>query len=150
MQMIRSVLSAGEPTALIQREVLTLSDEERRALLDKAGILSTIEIGAAETLAIKAGLAIPWNKMRFLRRAGLLTWHDGYIPASEVWLKIAGDKGGGTFKMNFQIVNVAAPNSVHNTCVFCCFEAGDSVTNLHVALDRFKDQVEHLHGMKWR
>ncbi|KAL5493560.1 hypothetical protein EMCRGX_G014762 [Ephydatia muelleri] len=45
----------------IQREVLTLSDDERRALLDKAGILSTIEIGAAETLAIKAGLAIPWN-----------------------------------------------------------------------------------------
>ena len=66
MQMIRSVLSAGEPTALIQREVLTLSDEERRAL-DKAGILSTIEIGA-ETLAIKAGLAIPWNKLRLLRR----------------------------------------------------------------------------------
>ena len=53
-------------TALIQREVLTLSDEERRAL-DKAGILSTIEIGA-ETLAIKAGLAIPWNKLRLLRR----------------------------------------------------------------------------------
>jgi hypothetical protein len=68
MQMIRSVLSAGEPTALIQREVLTLSDEERRALLDTAGILSTIEIGAAETLAIKAGLAIPWNKLRLLRR----------------------------------------------------------------------------------
>ena len=67
-QMIRSVLSAGELTALIQREVLTLSDEERRALLDKAGILSTIEIGAAETLAIKAGLAIPWNKLRLLRR----------------------------------------------------------------------------------
>ncbi|KAL5494466.1 hypothetical protein EMCRGX_G015802 [Ephydatia muelleri] len=30
-----------------------------------------------------------------------------------------------------------------------CFEAGDSVTNLHVALDHFKDQVEHLHEMKW-
>ena len=41
--------------------------------------------------------------------------------------------------MNFQIVNVAAPNSVHNTCVFCCFEAGDTVTNLHIALDRYKD-----------
>ena len=39
------------------------------------------------------------------------------------------------------------PNSVHNTYVFA---AGDSVTNLHVTLDRFKDQVEHLHGMKWR
>ncbi|KAL5479228.1 hypothetical protein EMCRGX_G022724 [Ephydatia muelleri] len=51
--------------------------------------------------------------------------------------------------MNFQIVNIATPNSVHNTCVFCCFAFGDSVTNLHAALDRFKDQVEHLNGMKW-
>ena len=69
MQMIRSVLSAEEPTALIQREVLTLSDDEKELYWpDKAGILSTIEIGAAETLAIKAGLAIPWNKLRLLRR----------------------------------------------------------------------------------
>ena len=52
--------------------------------------------------------------------------------------------------MTFQIVNVAIPNSVHNTCEFSFFAARDSVTNLHVALDRFKDQVEHLHGMKWR
>ena len=65
-------------------------------------------------------------------------------------LKIGGDKEGGTFKMTFQIVNVATPNSVYNTCVFSCFAAGDSVTSPHVALDRFKDQVEHLHGMKWR
>ncbi|KAL5481350.1 hypothetical protein EMCRGX_G021488 [Ephydatia muelleri] len=62
-------------------------------------------------------------------RTGRLTWHEGFIPAN--------------------IVNVATPNSVHNTCVFSCFAAGDSVTNLHVALDRFNDQVEHLHGMKW-
>ena len=67
----------------------------------------------------------------------------------EVWLKIGGDKGGGTFKMNFQIVNVATPNSVHNTCVFSCFVAGNSIINLHMALDCFNDQVEHLHGKKW-
>ncbi|KAL5510748.1 hypothetical protein EMCRGX_G006349 [Ephydatia muelleri] len=82
-------------------------------------------------------------------RTRRLTWHEGFIPASEVWIKIGGDKGGGTFKMNFQNVSIATPNSVHNTCVFCCFAAGDSVTNLHAALDRFKDQVEHLNGMKW-
>ncbi|KAL5479715.1 hypothetical protein EMCRGX_G023281 [Ephydatia muelleri] len=70
--MIRSVLSAGEPTALIQREVLTLSDDEKRALLDKAGISSTIEIGAAEILEIKAGLAIPWNKLRLLKVRGVV------------------------------------------------------------------------------
>ena len=53
--------------------------------------------------------------------------------------------------MNFQIVNVAAaPNSVHNTCVFCCFEVSDTVTNLHIALDRYTDQVAHLQGMEWR
>ena len=36
------------------------------------------------------------------------------------------------------------------TPVYPAFAAGDSVTNLHVALDLFKDQLEHLHGMKWR
>ncbi|KAL5510474.1 hypothetical protein EMCRGX_G006024 [Ephydatia muelleri] len=52
--------------------------------------------------------------------------------------------------MNLQIVNIATLNSVLNACVFCCFTAGDSVKNLHAALDRFKDEVEHLNGMKWR
>ena len=58
--------------------------------------------------------------IRYVFRAGKLTWHEGYIPPSEVWLKIGGDKGGGTFKMNFQIVNVATPNSVYTTKVFLC------------------------------
>ena len=53
-------------------------------------------------------------------------------------------------KMNFEIVNVPAPNSVHNTYMFSCFEAGDCVTNLHSALDRFKDQVKQLQVMEWR
>ena len=35
---------------------------------DEAGISSTREIGAADVLAIKAGLAMPWNKLRLLRR----------------------------------------------------------------------------------
>ena len=71
-----------------------------------------------------------------LYREGRLTWHDGIIPQNEIWLKLGGDKGGGSFKMNFQIVNTITPNAVHNTCVFSCFEAGDSITNLHVSLDR--------------
>ena len=31
-------------------------------------------------------------------------------------------KGSGTFKMNFQILNDVALDSVHNTCIFSCFE----------------------------
>ena len=68
MQKIRGIVSGGEASALIQKEVLNFSNEERRSLLDKAGISSSIELGAAEVLAIKAGLAIPWNKLRLLRQ----------------------------------------------------------------------------------
>eukprot|EP00731_Ephydatia_muelleri_P035067 Em0094g17a len=83
-------------------------------------------------------------------RCNNLTWHNGRIPETEIWVKVGGDKGGSSFKMNFQIVNTPTPNSVQNTCVFSVFEAGDSTTNLHMALDRYKPQIESLQGMKWR
>ena len=50
MQKIRGIVSGRETSALIQNEVLILSNEERRSLLDKAGISSSIEVGAAEVL----------------------------------------------------------------------------------------------------
>ena len=84
---------------------------------------------------------------------GRLTWYNGYIPEREISVKIGSDKGGdvlNTTKMNFLIINVPAPNSVSNTCVFSCFKAADTVLNLHIALDRFKAQVRQLLGMKWR
>jgi hypothetical protein len=67
MQTSRSIVSGGEPSVLIEKEVLSLSDKERKSLLQKAGIMN-IAIDSAQVLAIKAGLAIPWNKMRLLRR----------------------------------------------------------------------------------
>ena len=67
MQTVRSIISGGESSVLMENEVLTLSDEERKSLLQKAGI-SNIAIGSAEVLAIKAGMAILWNRMRLLRR----------------------------------------------------------------------------------
>ena len=78
-----------------------------------------------------------------------LTWPEG-IPQSEIWIKIGGDKGGKSFKMSFQLVNVPAPNSVQNTCVFCLFEAKDSPANLTVALERFRAQVTTLQQTQWR
>lgn len=67
-----------------------------------------------------------------------------------MWVKIGGDKGGGSFKMSLQLANVSHPNSITNTFVFACFEANDSVTNLHVGLDCFSDQIEALKAFKWR
>ena len=83
-------------------------------------------------------------------RCNRLTWHDGLIPNEEVWVKMGGDKGGGSFKMSLQLANVLHPNSIHNTFVFSSFEASDTVTNLHVGLDSYKGQIESLMGMKWK
>ncbi len=81
---------------------------------------------------------------------GRLTWHDGLIPESEIWLKIGGDKGGSSFKMAFQICNVLHPNSPENTCVFCAFEAPDNRTNIHIGLQGFREQVDELGTKTWR
>lgn len=67
-----------------------------------------------------------------------------FVPSEELWVKLGGDKGGSSFKMNFQIVNTPRPNSVQNTCVFTAFEAPDSKTNLHLTLSRYKEAVSQL------
>lgn len=63
---------------------------------------------------------------------------------------IGGDKGGSSFKMNFQIVNTPHPNSVQNTVVFTAFEAPDSKTNLHITLERYQGPVSLLQSTTWR
>ena len=78
---------------------------------------------------------------------GTLTWHDG---GNDVWIKLGGDMGGGAFKMNFQIDNTSTPNSIYNTCVFACFEAQDTIANLHIALDRYKEEVVSLAASQWK
>ena len=77
-------------------------------------------------------------------------WHDGVIPKDEVWLKIGGDKGGTSFKMNFQIVNVSHPNSLSNTIVFIVFEGSDSLVNLQCTLPKLMRQIADLATVKWR
>ena len=85
-----------------------------------------------------------------IHRLRQLTWHDEIIPTEEIWVKIGGDKGGTSFKMSLQIVNVPKPNSVQNSCVFTLFEAPDSAYNLHLALDRFRDDILQLQQSKWK
>ena len=78
-----------------------------------------------------------------------LVWHE-QIPKDEIWVKIGGDHGGGSFKMCVQIVNVEKPNAAQNTVVFCCFLAPDSHVNLSLALCRFEEQIKALSDLKWR
>jgi hypothetical protein len=74
-------------------------------------------------------------------QSGGLQWHNR-MPLE----KIGGDAGGAT---NFQIVNTQSPNSPHNTCVFAISDAKDTTINLHVALDRFQDDIESLNTV-WK
>ena len=53
IQTSRSIVSGGEPSVLMEKEVVTLSDEV------SIGI-TNIAIDSAQVLAIKADLAIPW------------------------------------------------------------------------------------------
>ena len=76
-----------------------------------------------------------------------ITWHKGAIPEDEVWIKLGGDKGGGTFKMCFQHLN---PNAPENTCVFSISEAPDTYTNLQIGLKCHVDDIVDLESHRWR
>ena len=80
-----------------------------------------------------------------------LTWHNGIItPPNEIRVKVGGDKGGGTFKFCFQLLNVEVPNSPENTCVISMFEGPDSFTNLHICLDQYIEQLAEMNLITWR
>ena len=82
---------------------------------------------------------------------GRLTWHSGVIPEDEIWIKVGGDKGQGSMKISFQICNVPHPNSCKNSIIFSIFEAGDTATNLNIALNQFRPQINSLCGKDiWR
>uniref|UniRef100_A0A1X7SR09 Uncharacterized protein n=1 Tax=Amphimedon queenslandica TaxID=400682 RepID=A0A1X7SR09_AMPQE len=51
--------------------------------------------------------------------------------------------------MSFQVINVPKPNSVKNSTVFPLLEAPDSVSNLHIALDRYKNAITDLQTSVW-
>ena len=99
-------------------------------------------------------LALICQHLNNLSKRNLLTHHvtkgGRSLPKDEIWLKIGGDKGGGSFKMAFQVANQLRPNSADHTIVFACLEADDNIPNMHVALDAYKPVISELQGMKWR
>ena len=63
---------------------------------------------------------------------------------------MCGNKGGGAFKMAFQIINTPNPNAVHSTRVISCFEAKDNITNFHIALDMFRSDFDKMASLHWK
>ena len=67
--------------------------------LTTARISSFIEIGPAQVLAIKAGLAIPWNKLRLLRRYDIIMQCSKGNSLIFRWLKSSGIHLAGEERM---------------------------------------------------
>lgn len=72
------------------------------------------------------------------------------MPKDRLWLKLGGDKGHGSFKLNLQLCNLKHPNSQKCTNLISMFMASDSVTNLHTCLDMYADQIKEIDGMEMR
>ena len=68
MSHVRDIVSGGEASTLLENEIKWMSDDEKHHLLVESGIAMDIKVSAEQGLAIKAGLAIPWHKLRHLRR----------------------------------------------------------------------------------
>ena len=68
----------------------------------------------------------------------------------EIHLKIGGDRGGGSFKVSFQVANVENPNRKVNTVVFSIFEAKDYRVNIKLALERFRIQIKQFQESPWQ
>ncbi len=88
------------------------------------------------------------EKLERYEKENKLIW-PSYIPKDKIWIKIGGDKGGGSFKACAQIVNVQYPNSPNNTTIFATMEAPDYYDNMDFLLDRYKDEIPLIDGMEW-
>ena len=62
----RSMISGGSDNVLLEHEVRALSQGERAELLSV--FKEPVSLAAEDVLALKAGLMIPWHKLRAMRR----------------------------------------------------------------------------------
>ena len=81
-------------------------------------------------------------------QAKKLIWKDK--TEYEVWLKIGGDHGQGSFKVCIQSANTHHPNSKHNTICVGVFKAKDYYPNTVKISKLFQDGISRLRNMHWR
>jgi hypothetical protein len=85
------------------------------------------------------------KRIEQMREAGELIWPVG-IPRDEIWVKIVGDKGDGSSKLGYQIVNRDVPNSIQNTALLGTFEGVDTYDNMLLSFGRYRDDFDRLDG----
>lgn len=78
--------------------------------------------------------------------------HDhGVIPEKEIWIKIGGDHGKGSFKLTLQIANTEKPNSRLNTVIIGTAPVKDTYVNLRKFFEYgLGDDIEALKRHTWK
>ena len=79
MSHVRDIVSGGGASTLLKNKIKWLSDKEMQHLLVELGIAMDINVSAGQGLAIKAGLAIPWHKLRHYQRFIICTFHSNFF-----------------------------------------------------------------------
>ena len=119
--------------------------------------------GATISRQIKVGVITIRPKECILNSAGKLLKHDALVPSADqfrcpgikpgnikdvVLFKFAGDKGGGSFKLIVNPVNVERPQSLRHVQPVCEFTAPDTRSNLRAAFfhdgNRCKEDMEDI------
>ena len=67
---VRRYVSGCDTTAQLSQEIRSSTIEERSSILDELTSQSgcRVSVSTEESLAMKANLIIPWNKIRVMRR----------------------------------------------------------------------------------
>ncbi|XP_072017402.1 uncharacterized protein [Amphiura filiformis] len=87
--------------------------------------------------------------MERLDKSGKIT-NRGVIPDDEVWIKVGGDHGKGSFKVAMSVCNTANPNSSYNTICILLLEGSETKANVQRVLPLIVDQLMSLEDMTWR
>ena len=73
---MRKIIGGEDSSLILHQELRSLTKDERSKLLLDAGL--TIDIPPEQGLAMKTDLAIPWKKLRVIRRLILIKVHNKY------------------------------------------------------------------------
>ena len=90
MSAIRDSISGGAAAAQLQDELSLLSETDRSELLDITKC-PPVELSSSDTLAMKADLVLPWNKMRIMRRYTHVTCHCMFIYNYTSYIQLSED-----------------------------------------------------------
>ena len=120
--------------------------------VDKSSIhsVSGVKIVSSPVVKVESLRRYVTHLLNEYDRCNKLTWETNGIPEDEVWIKIGGDHGGGSFKLCLQVLNISCPNAVKNVHAILCFNAKDMHSNIDKVLSEYKNQIRQLQLMHWK